>query len=849
MRMARSHGLISILTNFDRKKATKNGVTRFILAGNPNTGKTTLFNSLTRSNEHVGNWHGVTVSEKEKYFLVEGKQAILVDLPGLYSLTPLSYEEEVASDYILKNDHCPIINICDINNLRRNLFLTLQLHEVGVDFVLFINTFKKKNKMTEKIKNTEKILNKMGIKYYIGDASNKNDIKSFKKILKNHFLNENDENKKNNNLKIGFKNINNSENNKLIIKNQFSDKLTNYKIIDEDKLKVITSIINEECAIEGYDINSVAIRIFENDEKIKDKLKLNNQKKEIINNLIPKNNFLILNEKRFNLINELIGENYCNFNQEKKYKNPKNKINLFNKFKEKINKKRKLKNKDLENKDQESKKNKSEEKESKKQESKEKGKKEKELEGRLPNEKQQRAYGSSVLDKIFLNKYLALPIFFGVLLLVFYLTFFSLGASLSSLLREFIQNVIGGNIVSWLRGVCDVAWVVDLVETGIFGGVGMLLAFLPQVILLFFFLSLIEDSGYLARVAFLFEDVFAKVGLSGKSVYSLLMGFGCSTTAALTARNMEDKNAKIKTALLTPYMSCSAKIPIYAVIGGAFFGATNVFIIFGLYMLGVIVALLLSLILEQKTLKSKEQSFILEFPAYRIPSFIRVVKILWENLKLFMIRIGTVILSLNIIIWILQSFSFSFRFVPTSSGQVSMLQVIGTLISPIFAPLGFGNWGAASALIAGLTAKEIIVSSIAMFNGVNVLGDNMKNQTMRSILDPASVVFFTPASAISFMVFCLLYSPCLPTLSVFKKEIGMKWTVLSVIFQFTIAYIIALLTFNVYRLVEVFGGVNVFFVILGIFAILLSFISIIERIRKKKVCTYCDNCGRCKTNK
>ncbi len=663
---------------------------KILLVGNPNTGKTTLFNSLTKSNEHVGNWHGVTVSEKEKPFSAFEKKFVLVDLPGLYSLTPLSYEEEVASKYIFENSSCPIINICDINNLKRNLFLTLQLKEVSSEIILFVNTFQniKNNKtLKEKIKQAESALKKLDIKFFIGNAENKKDIQKFKKLLLNLKLNTNNQIKK--------------------IENKY--------------------------------------------------------KKE--NNL----NFLHENREAFLKINSCFGS---------------------------------------------------------------------EIKG-------ERAYGNSKLDKILLNKYLALPIFFGILFLVFYLTFFSLGAALSDLLRELIQNVIGGQIVSWLRSVCSVAWVVDLVETGIIGGVGSILSFLPQVILLFFFLSLIEDSGYLARVAFLFEDIFAKVGLSGKSVYSLLMGFGCSTTAALTARNMEDKNAKIKTAILTPYMSCSAKLPIYAVIGGAFFGASNVLIIFGLYMLGVVVAILLSLFLEQKVLKSKAQSFILEFPAYRLPSIKRTFNILWENVKLFLIRIGTVIFSLNLIVWLLQSFSFGFKFVPTEGGT-SMLKAIGTVIAPIFVPLGFGNWGAASALVAGLAAKEIIVSSIAMFNGVDVLGDSMKSQTMRSITSPLSVVFFTPASALSFMVFCLLYSPCLATISVFKKEIGGRWTAISVALQFAIAYILALLTYNIYRLVEGLGAVNSIFIFLGLGLIIICSCYLYFKFKKRNFCSYCKDKSSCK---
>lgn len=722
------------------QKLKKENSNKFLLVGNPNTGKTTLFNSLTGANEHVGNWHGVTVSEKEKYFSVENTKNILIDLPGLYSLTPLSYEEEIGAEYVMRNSGCPIINICDINNLKRNLFLTLQLAEFSKNIVLFINTFKNKNKIKKQIKNSEKILNNLGIKYFIGDANNKKDILLFKKILFDIFISRK--------IKTNYLKLNYFENN---------------------NFNLIKSTIADSCNSTGLDSHCVAARLLENDKKIEEKLNLNNQKKEYLNKLIKRNNFIGLNKKRFNFIN-----------------------NLFDKKEDKV-------------------------------------------------------YGKSKLDKIFLNKFLALPIFFGILFLIFYLTFFSLGASLSNLLRELIQNVIGGQLLSWLQNVCGVVWVIDLVETGIIGGVGTLLSFLPQVILLFFFLSLIEDSGYLARIAFLFEDVFAKVGLSGKSVYTLLMSFGCGTTATLTARNMEDKNAKIKTALLTPYMSCSAKLPIYAVIGGAFFGVNNILIIFALYILGIIVALFLSLILEQKALKSKEQSFILEFPAYRFPSFGRVLKILWENLKLFLIRIGTLIFALNIIVWILQSFSFSLKFVPTNPSESSILKSVGSFLAPVFAPLGFGNWGAASALIAGLMAKEIIVSSIAMFNGVDVMGDNMNGQTMQSILNPLSVVFFTPAGALSFMVFCLLYSPCLPTISVFRKEIGRKWTFLAVLIQFIIAYLVCLVLYSIYRLSELWGILKLLICFAAIFIVVFSVFYIIGKIKSKKFCGYnCDKCEKCK---
>lgn len=679
-------------------------MTEFILVGNPNTGKTTLFNALTKSNEHVGNWHGVTVSEKTKKFNLNGEEVFLTDLPGLYSLTPLSYEEEVAADYIYEHKN-KIINICDINNLKRNLYLTLQLLEAEKEVIIFVNIMK--NKIDKKlIKKAEENLNKLNINYFIGNPNNKKDIELFKKLLN-----------------INFKKLKLNYLNKL--------KINTYEEIKE---------------IEGD-------KLFFNKYFKNKKIKLNK-------------------EKLKNLIN--LRQNYLN--------------NIFI--------------------------------------------------------EENKIFKQSKLDKILLNKYFCIPIFFGILLLIFYLTFFSVGAYFSNLLRIFIQDVIGQNLVNFLKSFITVPWVIGFVEVGLIGGVGSLVSFLPQVLFLFLFLSLIEDSGYLSRVAFMFEDVFSRLGLSGKSVYTLLMGFGCSTTAALTARNMEDKNAKIKTAMLSPYMSCSAKLPIYAVIGGAFFIKSNVFVIFALYLLGVIVALILSSVLEKTILKSKEQSFILEFPEYRLPSFKRIVLILFDNLKSFLTRVGTLLISINIIVWVLQSFSFNFEYVAISQNQNSILQVLGGIIAPIFKPLGFGNWGVASALLAGLIAKEVIVSSIAMFNGVDMAGEDFKSQTMHSITDASAAVFFSPASALSFMVFCLLYSPCLATISVFKKEIGTKWTVFSILIQFSIAYIMAFLVFNFSKMFLKFNSVNVLFIIFSIFAIFFALKFLLNK--KQKSCKGCKNCNLCK---
>ena len=454
-------------------------------------------------------------------------------------------------------------------------------------------------------------------------------------------------------------------------------------------------------------------------------------------------------------------------------------------------------------------------------------------------------YGYSKFDKVLLNKWLAFPFFLLLMSCVFYLTFFSIGSFLSELLTGFL-GIITSPILGFLANVLGQGIIYDLFENAIFGGLSTVLSFLPQVVLLFFFLSVLEDSGYLSRIAFIFEDILSKVGLSGKSVYTLLMGFGCSTTAIMTSRNMEDKNAKIKTALLCPYMSCSAKIPIYTVIGGAFFGAKNIFCIVGLYLLGVVVAIVVSKILEKTVLKSKEQGFILEFPPYRRTSLKRVGKILWSNVKAFLFKVGSVMLSMNVLIWILSSFSFKFSYV-SATGGVSMLETIGRLLSPIFSPLGFGNWAVVSALLAGLVAKEVVVSSIAMFNGVDASANTLLSESV--LLSTSAVFFATKASVMSFLVFCLLYTPCVASISMLLHEIGAKWTTISIVVQLFVAYVLSFFIYNFAFAIEIFGFFKPFFVLVGFFVVIFSVFCVVKKFKKKK-CFECNGCSKnCKYKK
>lgn len=662
-------------------------MSEILLVGNPNSGKTTLFNSLTRSNEHVGNWHGVTVENKQKSFMLYGQKYDLVDTPGIYSLEPLSFEEEVAVKTILKHNGS-IINLCDQNNLQRNLYLTLCLIERGCNVVVCINEIDKKPIFKIDVK---KLSDCLGVPVVQVNAEKKVGIDTLKNCL-----------------------VQNAAKSDVKSKLPYMHKLA----------------------------------------------------------LLPEDDFKGKAQLRYKFIEQIIKD--CTVRTDA-------------------------------------------------------------------------VYGKSKLDKLLLNKWLALPCFLALMCGIFYLTFFSFGAVLSDGLSALLQ-IITTPILNGINSVFGQGAVFDLFSVAIFGGAQTVLSFLPQVVLLFFFLSVLEDSGYMSRIAFVFEDILGKIGLSGKSVYTLLMGFGCSTTAIMTSRNMDDKNAKIKTAILCPYMSCSAKIPIYTVIGGAFFGVNNIFCILGLYILGVVVALCISKLLDATVLKSKKQTFILEFPPYRMTSLKRVGKILWKNVKEFLIRVGSIMVAMNIIIWVLSSFSFKFAYV-AGDGGVSMLETFGKLLAPLFVPLGFGTWAVVSALLAGLVAKEVVVSSIAMFNGIDAGATKLISQ---SVLLSSSVVFFAnSASVISFLVFCLLYTPCIASISMLLQEIGKKWTFISIAIQLASAYVVAFVIYNFAFAFEIFGFLAVFIALLALLIVFFAFLFVYKKIKHKKLCAHCDDCinANCKHKK
>lgn len=698
---------------------------RYLLCGNPNVGKTTFINSLCGTNEHVGNWHGVTVDFKEIPFKTDKNSGVLVDLPGIYSLSTYTFEEEVSRNQIYSTSD-KVINLIDANNMERNLYFTLQLLEMKKDLVLCLNMANelKKNGKEIDIKTLEKELK---TKIFLFDAQKKDDVKA---IINNE------------------KYYNNFE--PIYLKN-----LPIKRAKDVIKCYLLNSPLNADF---------LALKCLEQDEYVFEILKL---PKNIRDYFIALNLKEKIIESRFNYIQNLVKK--CQKNNEKV-----------------------------------------------------------------------KVYGVSKLDKIFLNKFLALPIFIFILCSIFYLTFSSLGVLIADLINSALNFILINPVLKLLSEITTSAWIISFFENGVFSVISTLASFLPQIVLLFLFLTILEDTGYLSRLAFLFEDIFSRVGLNGKTVFTLLMGFGCSTTAALTTRTLDDKNAKIKATMLCSYMSCSAKIPLYSVICASFFTQSLPIIIF-LYFLGVLVALFVSVILEKTILKSKESSFILEFPAYRMPKAKRILKTIIFNITDFIKRVWSVLLTFSIIIWVLQSCTIKLKFITNPNLETSILESIGKFLAPIFAPLGFGNYGAVACLICGVVAKEVIVTTMTIINKVGV-GETLSS----SLLNPSSPIHFTPISAFSYLIFSLLYAPCIATIGVYFKELGRKWAWLSILIQFVVAYIVTFIFYQIMCLFNGFNLISIFLALIIISAIIFAFIMFLKIIKKPKV--YCFNCTQCNKN-
>lgn len=643
-------------------------MSKVFLVGNPNTGKTTLFNSLTKSSEHVGNWHGVTVDAKQKSIVLNGEKIDIVDLPGLYSLNPFSMEEEVSKDAILDASTDKIMCVVDANNFRRNLFLAITLLLEDKNISIVINNYDYFQKHGGKIDcKTLQIL--LGCDAQIINAQK---IKPSKELFdfktkKSYFIN---------NLKNQIKNVENLEKIKLI-----------YKFID---------FIAQKCIV-------------------KDKTYI---------------------------------------------------------------------------------------------------------------------YGTCNADKAILNFFIFLPIFLLTMVGVVYFTFFSVGPILSDGFVFLLDIIFKRPAMAILNLGTKSKFITALFEEGIFGACFSVLGFLPQICLMYLFLSILENSGIISRMAFLFDDALQKIGLNGKIVYTMLMGFGCSTTACLTSKNMTERNSKIKVALLTPFMSCSAKLPIYTTVAGALLGANSIWAILGLYLLGVIVATAMAVIFQKTILPTKDDKFVLEFPPLKLPNLRNVVLSVRTSCWQFICKVFGIIFSISLVAWLLNNLNIKLKYV--ANPKASILYSFSSLISWIFAPIGLNNPSIICALLIGLVAKELILSSFAISNKVSNL-----NMLSSSLILAPSAVNFNIASGISFLIFTLLYFPCVSNFAIITKEVGVKFAVFGAGIQFASAYLISLFA---YALITK-GFSCALIVVLAICLCAIAIKYIYKKIKNKKL--FCNNCKNC----
>ena len=665
----------------------------FALIGNQNSGKTTLFNQLTGSNQHVGNFPGVTVEKKEGT-IKKMPQVTVVDLPGIYSLSPYSTEEIVTRDFLLKEKPDAIINIVDATNIERNFYLTLQLIELNIPVIIALNMMDEVTASGNSI-DINKLSNKIGVPVVPISAIKKQGISELIDTA-----------------------ITTAEKRIRPKKIDFCEGAMHRAI------HALGLLVEDHASAKNLPIRYAATRLIEGDHETIEQLQLNANELDILDHIIHEMEDALdmdkdaaLADMRYNYIENLIHDTVH-----------------------------------------------------KRQETKEQLK-------------------SIKIDNILTHKYLAIPIFIAIMGFVFWMTFGVIGAALSDLLALLIsfvtQSVDNLLTVYGLNSIIH-----SLIIDGIFVGVGSVLSFLPTIVVLFLFLSLLEDSGYMARVAFVMDKLLRKIGLSGRSFVPMLIGFGCSVPAIMATRTLSSERDRKMTILLTPYMSCSAKLPIYAVFSAAFFPQYAALVMMALYLLGIFVAILVGLLLRKTIYKGNPIPFIMELPSYRFPSIKTMLIHMLQKAKDFIRKAFTIIFIATIVIWFLQNFDFRINQVVDSSD--SILAVFGSFIAPIFKPLGFGDWRASTALITGLMAKETVVSTLSVLLNI---GDAAGLALGLSRL-------FTPLSAFSFIVFTLLYMPCVATFAAIKREMNsLKSAVGAMAMQTGIAWIVTFIIYNISRLI------------------------------------------------
>ena len=654
----------------------------FALAGNQNCGKTTLFNALTGSNQHVGNFPGVTVDQKSGE--VKGyKDCSVVDLPGIYSLRTYTQEEIVTRDFILNQKPDGIINIVDATNIERNLYLTLQLLTLRVPMVLALNMMDEVRANGGTV-DVQKLSEDLGIPVVPITAARGEGVSELMDRAAE------------------------------TAKNRVLPKVYDFCAADSPVhrcVHAVVHLIEDHAERLGLPTRFCATKLIEGDEAMADRLELDQNERELLEHCVVQmetENGLDRNaslaDMRYSFIEKVTADAVVKCQESREHKR------------------------------------------------------------------------SVKLDRVLTGKYTALPVFFGIMLLIFYLTFNVIGQGLSDLLAAGIDYVtagVDGALTAY--GINPV--VHSLIIDGIFAGVGSVLSFLPIIVTLFFFLSILEDTGYMARVAFVMDKLLRKIGLSGRSIVPMLIGFGCSVPAIMATRTVSSDRDRKMTILLTPYMSCSAKIPIYGFFTAAFFTEHKALVMISLYVLGMAVGVLAALVMKNTAFKGKPVPFVMELPNYRLPSAKSVGLLLWEKAKDFLQRAFTVIFLATVVIWFLQSFDTRLNVVTDSAD--SLLALIGQWLAVLFKPLGFGDWRCATALISGFIAKESVVSTLEVLLG-----------------GAAITSLFTVRSAVSFLVFTLLYTPCVAAVATIRRELGSGLkTVGVVVMQCAVAWLAAYAAF------------------------------------------------------
>lgn len=657
------------------------------LAGNPNCGKTSLFNLLTKSRQHIGNWPGVTVEKKEGTLKFKGESYKVIDLPGTYSLGAYSEDEIVARNYILKDKPDVVINVVDATNLERNLYLTTQLIEMGANVVIALNMIDQAEALNIEI-DTNKLSKRLGVPIIKTSA------------LKNRGIEE-----------LIETSIHSKKNEKLININYGED--------IENEIKNLSSLLEAYKNKLEFPVNWTALKLLENDEYIKDKVKQLNSPS--IFNKLEESNKTIEKNIGFEADMSIVDKRYS----------------FISSITEDVIKK--------------------------------------------PSEK--KVTTTEKIDKIVTNKYLGIPIFALIMYCLYELTFI-IGAGIQEWFGDLIAKA--GVIVSeWFSNMGAPELLVGFIDKGLFGGVGAVLSFLPLIMVMYFLLGLLEDSGYMARAAYVMDRLMRGLGLHGKTFVSMIVSVGCNVPGIMSTRTLENKKDRMIAILINPFISCGARMPIYAVFVEAFFPTHQGLVLFSLYVLGIIVALISGKIFSKTLFKGESSYFVMELPAYRMPSIKNVFLLMWEKAGAFFKKAGMIIFPMMIVLWALSVLPLGVE--PNS--EHSILGMIGIFVAPLFVLAGYGTWQAGVSLITGILAKESVVATMGMvYAGVE------EGEALINVIQQV----FTPLSAISFLVMTLLYTPCLAALGAIKRETNsMKWTIFSAVYTFVIALVLSTLVYQV----------------------------------------------------